>query len=427
MSRTSSIIKRLPGFYQSKATDDVLYRFIEVFGKTLDEAESDLIKVMRAHWVDTANNEDSKGFNTTQKGDLDKIFSLYLENLGGTSQLKQIDRRDGEEGKLDDEIYRTRIKGLINVLKSGASTKEGIIDIIAANLGIVGESSAAIAAKNKIRIEEFLPQPFKFDELQLASIDGFTLENPNVIPVTPEIRIQIRSDVPVDFSRLLIVNQSTMQYADYTGLLKSDDVLSLFADGTAFLNGVAVSIDGSTPELSIGESQWTFVLWIPFTEGRYDQTLFDHVFFDSLPPDTDHLTPVRCSYPLVNLNMVVPKYTPGSFKVRIPWDIPGYTEKFDELADNPRNQIKYIVNKVKAAGVFAAIDYEKLFTEEQGLEEYLTVQLPLREEHLAEEANFDIGSIHMPYHGGIQHEMSDALVTTGMFDVTEFDSLNVFG
>ena len=119
MGRTSSITNRLPDFYKSGEGESVLHRFIDIFGRTLDQAELDLLKVMRAHWVDTADNEDSRGFNTAQKGDLDKIFSLYLENLGGTSQLKQTERRDGPEGLEDDARYRERIKGLINVLKSG--------------------------------------------------------------------------------------------------------------------------------------------------------------------------------------------------------------------------------------------------------------------------------------------------------------------
>ena len=427
MSRTSSIIKHLPAFYRSGETDDILYRFIDVFGKTLDQVESDLVKVMRAHWVKTADNEDSKGFNTNHKGDLDRIFSLYLENLGGTSQLRQIERPSGEEGLLDDEIYRTRIKGLIQVLKSGASTKEGIVAIIAANLGIVGESPEAVAAREKIRIIEFLPQTTRLDEQQLTSFEIFTVKNPNIIPVTPEIRIQLRSDVPVVLANPRIVNIDTGEFAQYNGEMKSDDILSLFADGTAMFNGVAVPVEGMTPQLHPGESQWRIELSIPNAVGRYDETLFGYAFFEEFPQAYAPLVPFTCSYPLLKLNMSLIKLTPGSFAVRIPWDIPGFTEKFDNLADNPRNQIKYIVNKVKAAGVFAAIDYEKRFTEEQGLEDYLTVQLPLHEDHSLEEANFDIGSIQIPYADGIEHDMSDAMLTTGMFDVTEFDSLNTFG
>ena len=109
MSRVDTIISRLPGFYQSQDRQNVLYRWIETFGKELNAAEEDLIHVMRAHWVNWANNEDSKGFDTSDKGDLDSIFSLYVEALGGTSLLKQSKRTPGPAGKEEDQIYRERI------------------------------------------------------------------------------------------------------------------------------------------------------------------------------------------------------------------------------------------------------------------------------------------------------------------------------
>ncbi|MGV2388051.1 MAG UNVERIFIED_CONTAM: hypothetical protein LVR29_06180 [Microcystis novacekii LVE1205-3] len=50
----------------------------------------------------------------------------------------------------------------------------------------------------------------------------------------------------------------------------------------------------------------------------------------------------------INITMTVAKITPGSFMVRIPWDIPGFSENLDQFSDRPREQIKYIVDKVKA-------------------------------------------------------------------------------
>ncbi|HRI59913.1 MAG TPA: hypothetical protein PK228_09320, partial [Saprospiraceae bacterium] len=140
MSGQKRIIKHFPHFFRTDDTENLFYRFVEVFGSMLDDAENDLVRVMRSHWVDTADNEGSKGLDTNQKGDLDKIFALYIEALGGTSLLRQIDRRDGPEGLEDDAVYRERMKSLILILKEGASTRNGIIAIIAANLGIHGDS-----------------------------------------------------------------------------------------------------------------------------------------------------------------------------------------------------------------------------------------------------------------------------------------------
>lgn len=254
MGKTESIIRRFPDFYQTKDAQSVLYQFVNVFGQLLDEAEVDLLKVMRAHWVDTADNEGSQGFDTAQKGDLDKIFSLYLENLGGTSQLKQVDRRSGSDGLIDDARYRERIKGLIQVLKGGASTKEGIITIVAANLGIIGDDEAATAARRTIRIVEFLPQPFPVDFGELALSETIVVENPNVVTVNPEIRMRALADLPVPLFNPRLVNPNTGQFGQYRGTISAGDVLSFFPDSTAMLNGVPVPIEGETPSLPPGSS-----------------------------------------------------------------------------------------------------------------------------------------------------------------------------
>ena len=436
MGRTESIIKKFPSFFQSEERENVFYRFIDVFGRTLDEVESDLLKVMRAHWVDTAGNEGSKGFNTTQKGDLDKIFSLYLENLGGTSQLKQVERRQGPDGRIDDDIYRERIKGLINVLKSGASTKEGITAIVAANLGIVGDNPEAVEARQKIRIIEYLPQPVRTDDYHLAFFEEFVVNNPNVIPVTPDIRIRVRSEFPVPLVNPRIVNISTGKFAQYDGTVKGNDLFSLFSDGTVLLNGIQIPVTGSTPVLYPGESLWRFEASVGLSSGKYDNSFYDFSLFDEshtqnvgrFDAEGSNFDEVLFTSqdPVVDLHMTILKLAPASFMVLIPWDIPGFTEKFDDLAENPRNQIQYIVNKVKAAGVFAVIAYEKRFVEEQGMEALLTIRIPLKEEHIPLEADFNIGSVQSPYTGGIEHELSDTFRASGVFDVTAFDTLNSF-
>jgi len=425
MGKTESIIRRFPDFYQTEDTASLLYQFVDVFGQTLNQAEIDLLKVMRAHWVDTADNEGSQGFDTAQKGDLDKIFSLYLENLGGTSQLKQVNRRSGPDGLIDDAHYRERIKGLIQVLKGGASTKEGIITIVAANLGIVGDDEAAAAARQTIRIVEFLPQPFPVDFGELALSETIVVENPNVVAVNPEIRIRALADLPVPLFNPRLINPATGQFGQYQGTISAGDVLSFFPDSSAMLNGVPVPLEGGTPSLPPGSSTWRFEAIPGLSKGRFDQDRFNFATFEK-----DRLEPVgEFTEKVVQLAMTLPKLTPGAFTVRIPWDIPGYTDKFDEFGDHPRNQIKFIVNKVKAAGVFAEIAYEKRFGEIHQAADSLAMsgeRQPLTEDQGLEERNFDIGSTQTPYPGGLEHELADSLITRGVFDMTTFDSLNTF-
>ena len=57
------------------------------------------------------------------------------------------------------------------------------------------------------------------------------------------------------------------------------------------------------------------------------------------------------------------KKTPATFRVIIPWDLPGFTELLDESPDQPRNQIGAIVNQVKAAGVWAEVVFDKRLRE----------------------------------------------------------------
>ena len=401
MGKTQGILSRLPHFYLSEDTSSIFYQFLEVFGKTLDEVESDLLKVMYAHYVDKADNEGSQGFNTNQKGDLDQIFSLYLENLGGTSQLKQVNRPDGQKGLESDTIYRQRIRGLIGILKSGASTKQGIIDIVAANLGIVGEDGNVIAARNQIRILEFLPQ-LQTTTRTVQPSSEFLLENPNLVETRPEIRLRIltNNNSPLTLTNPRLVNLTTEKFVKYNGTVKNGDLLSFFPNETASLNGIPIKFEGTTPLLLPGESRW-----------RFEATTQPATAFT------------------IEITSTVSKLNPGSFVVQIPWDIEGFTGNIDKFGDRPREQLKYIVDKVKAAGVFAVIAYEKRFTETHELEDSFKVFLqrqPFVEDHALEEAKLYIGGIHTPYTGGVAHEMSDSLITSGVFDYTTFDSLNTF-
>jgi hypothetical protein len=439
MSKTQDILSRFPHFYRSEDTHSLIYQFIKVFGRILDEGESDLLKVMYAHYADKADNEGSQGFNTTQKGDLDKLFSLYLENLGGTSQLKQIDRPSGEKGLASDAIYRQRIKGLIEILKNGASTQEGIIAIVAANLGIVGDDPQAIDAREQIRITEFLPQPLSTDLYELAIFEPFTVINPNVIDTVPEIRLHFSSDLTVPLNNPRLVNLTSGKFVQYEGVVKHDDVLSFFADGTAFFNGVSIAVGEKTPPLSPGESSWRLEASFGLAKARFDSTLFDFsaleqerlnsiAQFDVVGSNFDEAV-FPLSSKVVKIGMTLFKLTPAAFRVDIPWDIPPFTDKLDQLSDRPREQIKYIVDKVKAAGVFAVIAYEKQFTESQEMADSfkgIAQRQPFPENQEMEEVNFDIGSIQIPYAGGIVHEMSDTLIVSGLFDYTQFDSLNTF-
>lgn len=650
--KTISITNRLPSFYDAANVESLLYKFVDIFSYILEEGENDLLKVMRSHFVDTADNEGSQGFVSNKKGDLDQIFALYLEALGGTSQLMQanykfypgaiknislfaktiqegksavsrylrkenrdilkrfhisrtqfnpkafknpaalaikiliaendlskylksqlspntlqrLEEYDGSQTLLEDQSqgtslykllethlnkqlinpslyrknrqyfdklllkeqvkqlirqepigenlqrlnrmlleaaypeeialsnipseqeveqtlinslnnclnqpellnailksgipnlyqdkpleiqnrllltsaypnyietiyapYRERLKGLIQILRRGAATKQGIIDIVAANLGIIGNDLAAQEAKKQIQFIEFIPQltwvrPAGTPKstltytYPLALFQKFAVENPNRQIEDVEIRIQVLSNLPVKaLVNPTIINLTTQYKVTFKGELQPGDVL-LFRGQTAALNGQVYSIPEATPKLPLDNSEWQFTAEIKnstaYPVGLYDQQTFN-------------TAALAFAEAAINLEMRLYKLTPGVFEVKIPWDIPGFTDKFGEDDNHPRNQISGIVDRVKAAGVMAIITYEKAISEIHEHEDFLTiVRSPFHEEHLSEEINFDIGSYQLPYPQGIEHDISDNLVFSGVFDYTSFDTSNRFG
>lgn len=649
-SKTRSILSRFPDFYQADGGGFFLLEFLQIFGQVLEEAEADLLRVMRSHWVDTADNADSRGFDTSQKGDLDKILAFYLENLGGTSQLKQVDwhfvvqdiadlpallarlsqpreplsrflqsrlsaetleliptheqaagwvtvtrssaettltlpkgsrllpqngqvsfettadvtlkyqvretavpiraatpgsrheitarrswqvqsgdpalagltiynerplqiqtntllhllvsdlnrllieplynkelfpnlplseelqtlvRQNPRTGRALAQLnyglitavysrelipsyasYRSRLRGVIGILKGGASTVEGIRSLIAINLGIVGDSPAAQAARQKIRLEEFQPQPILTEETGptgegLVLRQGFILQNPNPVEVVPDVTIRFHPMLPRPLLAPTLVNLTTGQKTTYTGTVRRRDVLVFRQNGEIWVNGRLVATT-QMAELPPGESRWRLEASAGLAEGRFDQTFFNTTAFEQEKRDEQALARLgggdldidqnRFDWPLTRfdeaffldgelaiakIEVVVNKLTPGSFAVRVPWDIPGFTDRFAEFSDHPRHQIRYIIEKVKAAGIYVGIAYEKTFTETHDVTEALQLfgKLYKAEEQPQQEAALTVYGRHTPEQdqGGILHDMDEALTVSGVFDVTHFD------
>jgi hypothetical protein len=567
--KTSSITERFPSFYES-GVESLFYQLVDVFGQMLEQAEMDLLRVMRSHYVDTADNEGSQGLLSAQKGDLDQIFVLYLEALGGTSQLIQVNRNfhssafidfRGFVGKLntgkddlsaylqkffkshsipldqntptsefinilnqllDDpnlyeenrqqfveplltpetrrliqlkpqkgkelqslnrllleaaypneikksyEPYRERLKRLIQVLRRGAATRQGMIDIVAANLGIFGDDSkAAQDAKDKIEVVEYLPEFVTFDFSTLHLFEPIEISSSDPQGKKASIRLKVPSLPIAALVNPRVVNLTTKQAVMYQGELRLEDTLTFSEDGIVLLNGSPLPperIVGTIPLLPAGTSKWQveaqFRVADPsgYLEGLFDQSKFDDSTFDFTKSNTnsvgvfdqsqfdqstfDFVQPEIASVglfdqtnfdevsfaftePAIKLEIEAYQEKPGGFEVKVPWDIPGFTDKFDESGDHPRRQIPAIINRVKAAGVHSIVTYEKSWRERHELIANLTLigHSPFKEEHIIEEVDFDISNYQ---ERKIQHDMSDKLVLSALFDYTGFDTGNGF-
>ena len=96
IGKTYSMLQRLPDFYNPSDSSTLLARVLSVLAERLDDVERESYDILRAHHFPTAGNQHSQGYlgsPLSQRGDLDKILALYLEAVGGTSQLVEMNFR----------------------------------------------------------------------------------------------------------------------------------------------------------------------------------------------------------------------------------------------------------------------------------------------------------------------------------------------
>ncbi|MEN8447350.1 MAG: hypothetical protein ABG776_20320, partial [Cyanobacteria bacterium J06555_13] len=494
-----------PAFYATEGEGALLYNLVEVFGQLLEQTETDLYRVMRSHFVDTADNDGSYGLGSDHPGDLDQIFTLYLDSLGLTAQARQISPGKAALDDLTDApiaLYRQRLKALIKVLRRGAATQQGIRDIVAVNLGIFDDTPDAQKVKEQIKIEEFSPQrithtftlhpythpaerrvnePDAEEPVTFEHAQTFTLNNPSVSPSRMGFQLVISDRLlssnannpasallPLTSLRITrVLTQSAQEYTQsffssasftFKGTLRVNDVIRVSADGQLFLNGITLPSQGLPPQLPIGESTWRIEIEVSENPvGQLDQSLFDFSLFDRaseqaryastassiqiarfnqsqfdqstfVTTSVNSLSPELASRYVFSLTTDFMQQAPGQFRMQVPWDIPGCTDKFGEDNDHPRSQIPQIIEKVKAAGVLAIVAYEKRWREEHAHTAQLgVVRSPFTENQTMTETNFDIGSYQEAYPNGLHHDITDSFTTAGMFDYTGFDSGNRFG
>ncbi|NTU63206.1 MAG: hypothetical protein HGB05_07340 [Chloroflexi bacterium] len=353
-----------------------------------------------------------------------------------TNQIGWLNRRLLEsafhnELEQSDVPYRERLLGLIRVLRSGAATRQGILDIVAANLGIIGDDPQVRAARAQIHIEEFAPQLTSFFDGRLSLYQEFEINDTNASNETPEIWVKMLPGAIKKLNNIRFIDKNTFKQVRVATRLQANDTLVFKASGI-LLNGVAPPelAVGTIPTLSSKSLHWRFEadLVSPEDNGNYPAGLFDQHTFDTVAwADTS---------PIVNVQVLSYRYTPGIFTVAIPWHIPGFTDKFAETAEHPRHQILTLVNRVKAAGVLAQVAYRQLFSEDHDHEEHLELRIDrssqlnhrwagnslLDETHAIQDALWASNTQQTRE----DQDATDALSLSGRFDLTYFDSLNTF-
>jgi hypothetical protein len=174
------------------------------------------------------------------------------------------------------------------------------------------------------------------------------------------------------------------------------------------------------PNLPLGQSEWLIEADIGNPQVTFDSTLFDFSLFESNATNPITSEEQAKSYSLV-VTFSFYQITPGGFTVKIPWQIPGYSDRFDESLDHPRHQIQSLIEKVKASGICAKIAYEQQFKEDHQIEEKLLFRGKGRfsEDHNMTD-EFD-GRSQQSLRS--EQEMSDTFLTSSVFDYTYFDTI----
>ncbi|NCQ96740.1 MAG: hypothetical protein GPJ13_16580 [Microcystis aeruginosa W11-06] len=452
---------------------------------------------------------DDKFYENNKESFTFKSLSLELQSLiQSKSQSKLLNRLLLETAyptylEKSITIYRKRLERLVDVLKSGASTQEGIVKIVAANLGmstddneeikpwesylfdipITLESSLSkltvpeelqkvfrekglilafgttivleksqqcwlltdasqgqvyrILKKNGtlkvyrqlIRVIEFFPELVRHEYTIHPHIDKFDVQNSNAVPAIPAIQIKIldnRKNPQGSLSPLtniVLKNITNNQSIKYEASLNINEILLILPDGSAMVNGVTIPkppLVGAMPSLPLGQSEWSIEADIGNPQVTFDSTLFDFSLFESNETDPITSEEQANSYSLV-VTFSFYQITPGGFTVKIPWQIPGYSDRFDESLDHPRHQIQSLIEKVKASGICAKIAYEQQFKEDHQIEEKLSFKGKgkFSEDHNITD-EFD-GRSQQSLRS--EQEMSDTFLTSAVFDYTYFDTI----
>lgn len=324
--------------------------------------------------------------------------------------------------------YRERLLGLIQVLRRGASTRRGIVDVVAANLGLLGDDPEARRARGLIEVREYAPRQVTFFRRAVHFWGEVAVSSSNRVATPALFRLTMQPAAYAELANVRLTHLESGERVEWPGRLRAGDRLEL-AGSRVRLNGIepAEALAHPVPLLPPGGSRWRFEAEVvvpaalPAAEaawpvGRFDGSSGAAAIFDRAvlaPPEAP-----------VELEVVSEEYTPGTFTVVIPWNIEGFTDRFD-AADHPRQQILGLVDRVRAAGVEGRVAYLERIREDQDPRDSLRLELSgklLGEEHESEER-------YRAYsrQGAAEDQCAeDALVLAGVFDHTGFDSLNTF-
>jgi hypothetical protein len=244
VERTKRIAERLPEFYRVWDTDSVIFKVVDAVGRSLTEAQKSAFRVMRTHWVDTANG-----------GDIDRLGAIF--------ELKR------ERGETDAD-FRARIKSALLQFKGGG-TRASVVNLMADFLG---------ADPKELELTENTERTLSV-ERRVVGGESWMLGSMSVEDATPVIEMTLQGEGNVVLNPA-IRNLDSDQRVGLDGAFRVGQRLVLTKD-SATLDGVdvspSVSRTASFPTLTPGGSHWVYEESISAKVGHLNESTFGSSIF----------------------------------------------------------------------------------------------------------------------------------------------------
>ncbi len=237
------IRERLPSFYKTWTDKSILSQFIEAFAKSLSETEKDLFRIMRGHWIDTAEGVD-----------LDKLAAV-----------NNVHRQVGEP----DMAFRRRVKRAIQEYKGGGT----VAALQTALKGLFGPQAQSI------EIIEFPPTPISFS-VDVTSGDTWKATSLGIEDSAPQVTLSVETK-GAQVRDPQITSLEEGQTIGLSGLLKSGEELSLNG-GKVFVSGADMTAQAKgekVPMVLRKGSEWQYKEFLHGKLGVFDTGTFDESFF----------------------------------------------------------------------------------------------------------------------------------------------------
>jgi len=305
MENTQRMVNRLPEHYGADQPGSIVRAVLNSWGLQFEQIEKDTNLLMLSRWFATAKLDD-------------------LELMGSMFGVERV-------ADDDEQSYREKLSRTILELLRGTNTPESIRNLVEARMGFPPE-----IIENPTTCKIIGPLP-------VCHNDEWDIDHYSVTEDIPTIIIRSLSGT----RRPSIQNVSTGEFIIYNGFLRKGALLKIGPDGDASLAGIDVSdrMESSKdlpPYLPKGGSQWRYV----DNSATLDSAKFDESAFGNRDG------------PNVEVKMNWIENVPATFVVKMPLNgPPGYSIEGKESMPQLRQQVRTLVENVKAAGVDAKIEF----------------------------------------------------------------------